>query len=256
MGSFSSVMMGVADFPIATLRALKIHPDAAKKKKAECPEETDTTMTPRSSDSGRASTRQSIDTRSVTEPTTAAEAPGTLSPPPAIEDEADMGRISAEISSASVEAEEVSRSLDSSVPVIPQLSHPGSLDGSDQPAARPASAAPSDSQSRSDAAPGSLTPETGRSRSSSHRRSTSGGDRSRSPQPFTLDAAFGTGKGVARIAGSGLKAPMDFTMAVTKGFHNVPRMFGEEVRTPGRVTGIKSGLRTAGKVSYQQMYTT
>jgi hypothetical protein len=62
-----------------------------------------------------------------------------------------------------------------------------------------------------------------------------------------LDTVYGTGKGLSKIIGAGLKSPMDFTMAITKGFHNVPRLYGEEVRQVPRVTGIQSGLRTAGK---------
>jgi hypothetical protein len=62
-----------------------------------------------------------------------------------------------------------------------------------------------------------------------------------------LDTVYGTGKGLSKIIGAGLKSPMDFTMAITKGFHNVPRLYGEEPRHIPRVTGIQSGLRTAGK---------
>ncbi|KAF2668161.1 UDP-Glycosyltransferase/glycogen phosphorylase [Microthyrium microscopicum] len=65
--------------------------------------------------------------------------------------------------------------------------------------------------------------------------------------PDPLDTVYGTGKGISKIIGAGLKAPLDFTMAVSKGFHNVPGLYGEEVRQVDRVTGVKSGLRTAGK---------
>lgn len=62
-----------------------------------------------------------------------------------------------------------------------------------------------------------------------------------------LDTVYGTGKGISKIIGAGLKSPMDFTMAITKGFHNVPRLYGEEPRHIPRVTGFQSGLKTAGK---------
>jgi hypothetical protein len=62
-----------------------------------------------------------------------------------------------------------------------------------------------------------------------------------------LDTVYGTGKGLSKIIGAGIKSPMDFTMAITKGFHNVPRLYGEEPRHIPRVTGLQSGLRTAGK---------
>ncbi|KAI1861722.1 uncharacterized protein JN550_010662 [Neoarthrinium moseri] len=42
-------------------------------------------------------------------------------------------------------------------------------------------------------------------------------------------------------------APVDLSMAIAQGFHNAPRLYGDDtVRRPVRVTGIKSGLRAAG----------
>lgn len=48
-----------------------------------------------------------------------------------------------------------------------------------------------------------------------------------------------------RKAGSAiLKAPLNFTLAVTLGFHNAPRLYGDPtVRPPMRVTGFHSGIR-------------
>jgi hypothetical protein len=41
-----------------------------------------------------------------------------------------------------------------------------------------------------------------------------------------------------------LKSPMNFTLAITQGFHNAPRLYGDEtVRRPPRITGFHSGLR-------------
>lgn len=66
---------------------------------------------------------------------------------------------------------------------------------------------------------------------------------------LSLDAAIGAGKGVSRIVGAGLKSPMDFTLSLAKGFHNAPKLYGDEsVRQADRVTGFQSGLRAAGKV--------
>jgi hypothetical protein len=43
------------------------------------------------------------------------------------------------------------------------------------------------------------------------------------------------------------RAPVDLSMAVAQGFHNAPRLYGDDtVRRPPRVTGIRSGLRAAG----------
>lgn len=43
-------------------------------------------------------------------------------------------------------------------------------------------------------------------------------------------------------------APMDLSLAVAQGFHNAPRLYGDRtVRTPTRITGMKSGLKAAGE---------
>lgn len=71
---------------------------------------------------------------------------------------------------------------------------------------------------------------------------------------ISLDAAVGAGKGIGRIVGVGLKSPMDFTLSIARGFHNAPRLYGDEsVRHPDKVTGIRSGLKAAGKVRPSQM---
>ncbi|CZS97393.1 probable sterol glucosyltransferase [Rhynchosporium agropyri] len=54
--------------------------------------------------------------------------------------------------------------------------------------------------------------------------------------------------GVGKTAGFIAKAPMDLTLAIAQGFHNAPRLYGDEtVRRPTRITGIKSGLKAAGE---------
>ena len=43
-----------------------------------------------------------------------------------------------------------------------------------------------------------------------------------------------------------LTAPMDLAMALAQGFHNAPRLYGDDtVRKPVRITGCHSGLRAA-----------
>lgn len=45
-----------------------------------------------------------------------------------------------------------------------------------------------------------------------------------------------------------LAAPIDLSTAVAQGFHNAPRLYGDEtVRRPTRITGMHSGLKAAGK---------
>lgn len=53
--------------------------------------------------------------------------------------------------------------------------------------------------------------------------------------------------GVERTATAIAKAPVDLSMALAQGFHNAPRLYGDNtVRRPIRITGFHSGLRAAG----------
>lgn len=52
------------------------------------------------------------------------------------------------------------------------------------------------------------------------------------------------GHGFRKTGTAILKSPMNFAVAVTQGFHNAPRLYGDEtVRRPRRITGFHSGLR-------------
>lgn len=67
---------------------------------------------------------------------------------------------------------------------------------------------------------------------------------------MATDFALDKGKGVSRILGTALTAPMTFSMGLAQGFHNLPKSYGDEtVRTNEKVTGFGSGMRIAGKVS-------
>ena len=66
---------------------------------------------------------------------------------------------------------------------------------------------------------------------------------------ISLEAAVGAGKSVKQIVGVGLKSPMDFTLSLARGFHNAPKLYGDEsVRQADKVTDLQSGLKAAGKV--------
>ena len=66
---------------------------------------------------------------------------------------------------------------------------------------------------------------------------------------ISYDAALGAGKSVGKIVGAGLKSPMDFTLGLARGFHNAPKLYGDEsVRQADKVTDFQSGLKVAGKV--------
>ena len=78
-----------------------------------------------------------------------------------------------------------------------------------------------------------------------HHRSLSGSQAGQ----ISLDAAVGAGKSIKQIVGAGLKSPMDFTLGLARGFHNAPKLYGDEsVRQADKVTGLQSGLKAAGKV--------
>ncbi len=63
---------------------------------------------------------------------------------------------------------------------------------------------------------------------------------------------MGAGKSIKHIVGAGLKSPMDFTLSLARGFHNAPKLYGDEsVRQADKVTGLQSGLKAAGKVMLQ-----
>ncbi|KAL8748773.1 MAG: hypothetical protein Q9199_008067 [Rusavskia elegans] len=62
-------------------------------------------------------------------------------------------------------------------------------------------------------------------------------------QNMAVDAGMGLAKSGEALA----RVPMDLSLAIAQGFHNAPRLYGDTtVRTPLRITGIKSGLRAAG----------
>ncbi len=82
----------------------------------------------------------------------------------------------------------------------------------------------------------------GHHRSESHHRSELG-------PKFHVESALGTGKGISRFVGAGLKSPMDFTMALARGFHNAPKLYGDKtVRPTEKISDLQSGLKAAGKV--------
>lgn len=248
--TLTSTMMGVADFPVATLKALAIHPDSGKGKGKGRAKDDEKTASENSSSTALTATRSSTSNEqprsslsSEVAASTPATTPGTLTPVASKESRPDdaLTRESSAASGGSlstvVSAERPSRdsvrsprggSMAEALRNLPESSRPRST-------------------SR------------GRSPSSPHRRSSSISktpkhtstwtEGTHSPGPDLLDTAYGTGKGISKISGSLLKSPMDLLLGVSKGFHNMPKLYGEEVRQTDRVTGIKSGLRVAGKVN-------
>lgn len=108
---------------------------------------------------------------------------------------------------------------------------------------------------------------TGEPRSHSHHRSWShhrhhSRSHSGSPKPhhrdhspaceevgqISLETALTGAKAVGKIVSAGVKSPMDFTLSLAKGFHNAPKLYGDDtVRKSEKITDFQSGLRAAGR---------
>jgi hypothetical protein len=59
--------------------------------------------------------------------------------------------------------------------------------------------------------------------------------------------ALGTAKGFGHIVTTTLKSPALIMYGITRGFHNLPKAYGEEVRQYENVTGFRSGLSVSAK---------
>ena len=60
---------------------------------------------------------------------------------------------------------------------------------------------------------------------------------------------IGPAKVVGRFAESLIRAPLDLTVTLAQGFHNLPKVYGDHtVRPPDKVTDLQSGVKQAGKV--------
>lgn len=66
----------------------------------------------------------------------------------------------------------------------------------------------------------------------------------------TCGATIGTSKGIGRIIMAGIKSPFQVSLEVARGFHNVPKLYGDPtVRETFRITGFASGMEAAGRAS-------
>lgn len=206
MGTATSIMMGVADMPIQTLKLLNIHPDSKAGKKGK----------------GKATSDDATCVAESSRPPTSRTA-----------------------------TNDTNVSTDTAAPVrsnteksfVPSPDTPGT----------PTHRSTFMSQAFAESAQGSRSPSRERHRrassiSGAELRSNSG---TASPKPDlaeSMTSAVDTGKGLARILGAGFKSPMDFSLNVAKGLHNVPKLYGAEVRQVDKVTDFQSGVRTAAKV--------
>ncbi|KAL2443709.1 Sterol 3-beta-glucosyltransferase UGT80B1 [Exophiala dermatitidis] len=108
-------------------------------------------------------------------------------------------------------------------------------------------------------ADGSIRSPQSRRRSSSLRTSRSGsplpgGEGGRTPSTgeevgqVSLETAIDGARAVGKIVSAGMKSPLDFTLSLAKGFHNAPKLYGDDtVRRNEKIVDFQSGLRVAGK---------
>ncbi|OCK75557.1 glycosyltransferase family 1 protein [Lepidopterella palustris CBS 459.81] len=102
------------------------------------------------------------------------------------------------------------------------------------------------SNSMSDALQGQLSPkqdDASRSRVRSRNESGFGKD-----HDMLRQTGVHTSKGLGRIVKAAVQAPMEASVSVTKGFHNLPKLWGDDtVRPQEQVSDFKSGAMAAGK---------
>jgi hypothetical protein len=218
------MMMGVADFPIETLKLLSIHPDVNKGKgKAKASSNASTPA--ESTRPGRSSDARPTTSTQLSGSSSATTVPGINTPGTSV---AESPSSTPGTPNARTAFTTHAMSMSSQVSRSPSRERTNSQTSSIH--GRP--------------------PATSVSSSESHlNRSGTGQSFANRLQGMNAEAAVGTGKGLGRMVGAGFKSPMDFTLNVAKGFHNVPKLYGGEVRQVDKVTDFSSGMRTAAKVS-------
>lgn len=207
LGTLGSLAMGVADFPVEILKALRAKPTE---------EPTSGANSPQISRSATMETRKEP-TKNILSPP---PAPAANQPPINTLGTTSLIRGNVEISEIGSDSTETS-----------EHHKPGSVHRKSTPSAHTTGS--------------DISSFTGPSSSQRVHRSFKANQASQ----ISLEAALGAGKGIGRIVGAGLKSPMDFTLNLARGFHNAPKLYGDEsVRQPDKITGFHSGLKAAGKV--------
>ncbi|KAL1648560.1 hypothetical protein SLS61_006884 [Didymella pomorum] len=229
-GTATSMMMGVADMPIQTLKLLNIHPDAraASKKGKERAQGSEST-----SNAGESS-RPGRPTGSRT--ATGADSMSGQSTPPTVQ-------------SPGLDEKGSMRGAAMSQGAPGSPSHRSTFMAEAFSASAQHSRSPSRERGRL-LSPDACGPKRKNSASSTGLSRSETGSSSNftdNLKNMQVDSAVDTGKGLARIVGAGFKSPMDFSLNVAKGFHNVPKLYGGEVRKVDNVTDFKSGITTAAK---------
>lgn len=227
IGTIGNLSMGIADFPIEVLKSLRIVSSEIKSEHEK---------------------RKSLHS------STASTAPSTIS-----RASTEMSRASTEATRPSISSEGHSTENETKDAGPQEIAKPETDEAIQEPKS-PASPDSAASRGR----PGSLAQalkEHGRrlSRSSSRRSSRSGSPATGGPRHdetcpgevvghLTLEGAISAAQGVGKIVGAGVKSPMEFSLAIAKGFHNAPKLYGDTtVRPSDKITGVQSGFKAAGK---------
>jgi hypothetical protein len=225
LGTIASLSMGIADFPVEIFKAFKAKPKESK--------DASLSTGPGGSSSPKSvSRRQSI--TDLTGDATSQEVSGL--PSDATPTQSSASTVSDPTPTPSSDSERLVHST-STPPTSATTSSSGPRGSSLKQALR-GTMSRSRSQSR-DRKPGSRS------------GSPAGQKKEFDPSNLTLESAIGASKGIQRIVSAGLKSPMDFTMGLARGFHNAPKLYGDDtVRPQEKVTDFQSGLKAAGKVRF------
>jgi hypothetical protein len=235
LGTIASLTMGVADFPLEIFKAVKTKQAAAKEEKAS-KHSSSGENTPASASRSQSQLDLALDEKS---------------------DHADGSSLhtSTSVPSGKTSYESADQSTERTSMIGTAMTSTTSLESVHRTGSNSLKQALRGTLSRSrsnsrDRKPGSRSQskERGHGRSGSpmgHNKKTF------DPSKLTLDNAIGAGKGVQRIVGAGMKSPMDFTLGIARGFHNAPKLYGDDtVRPQEKVTDFQSGLKAAGKVNH------
>ena len=201
--TMGGMAMGIADMPVATLKALKIHPERSRKKSES------------------------------------AQSPANRSSTPV-----DSKQESRRVSSADIQESkrESMQTLESSRTRASSTSSRGSELAQDEVAA---------AHTLTGEMMKGKAQEPPKSGDASSAKPSETGAEKQKPFKFNqedLETMMSTGKGAWRFTETGVRSPLDFTLALAKGFHNAPKLYGDEtVRKPEKITDFSSGLRAAGK---------
>ncbi|KAI7493391.1 UDP-Glycosyltransferase/glycogen phosphorylase [Hortaea werneckii] len=240
VGTISTMMMGVAEFPVDTLKALRIHPEAAKaaKEKKQLQKE----QRQQQLEEQQRQEQQQSEGSGIDDSASAQVSDEKSSTLPRSSTTDTIGSSGSGASTPATSRTGSSFNVQESLAKIQSPSSPGSKEGGGS------SARSGVSSSMANALRGQLEGSKSRSRSGSRSRSQAGTPSGDDKKENPVDTIVGTGKGIRKIFGAGFSSPADFTLGLSKGFHNAPKLYGDDtVRKHDQVTDLRSGLKAAGK---------